>query len=576
VRPIDVPYQNSANKSWLSQFWAVIAVFLIASVVTFFVWKYESSQNHKVGVAQFSSASAVFKEDLLNTMRAYELFLRSGVGLFQTADDVTRDEWHRYVNDLNLQENFPGIQGVSYNAVLKTREEFDRFAEEVRQNDWPKFDARPEGIRPLYAPVLLLEPLNPSNEYALGFDIISEENRRDAAIRAIETGQPSMTAPIRLVQENKVSGESIEQASVLLILPVFENGVPGTSADARKAAVSGLVVSVFRMGDLIANILEKPRIDGRDKLSISLNDTVGSGVIQLYPSEVDTSLTTSTALFTHSDTFELLGREWTLRTTSAPGFELSVDSNSDNVVLGAGVLVTLLLTSLALGQAMRTQESVAAADELSESQGRIQVLMGEVNHRSKNLLGLVQSIARQTSTSEQEQFLADFSKRLGALSANQDLLVKNKWKKIALGPLAEAQLGYFEGVIGTRILLNGPTIGLTAEAAQTIGMALHELATNAGKYGALSNETGIVDIKWSINKIDKSEPWLHLSWIESGGPPVSKPTKLGFGSKVTGIMAQLSLSAKIDTEYESSGFRWNLECPMSRVVAGENTPEIPA
>ncbi len=568
-----MPYQNHVAKSWLGQFWAVIAAFAIASGVTFLIWKYETAQNLRMGQTQFDTTSEVFKEDLLNTMRAYELFLRSGAGLFQTADEVTRDEWNSYVQDLNISKNFVGIQGVSYNAVFRTREEVDAFGQDVRENDWATYEVRPEGIRELYAPVLFLEPLTRSNQYALGFDIISEENRRIAALRAIETGTPSMTAPIRLVQENENSGASEEQAGVLLILPVFENWAPGNSAEARKAAVSGLIVSVFRMGDLVSNILDQYSPGTAGNLIVTLNDTSVSSKKGLFPNPSDEIEMARDPVFSYEKTFELLGREWTLQTQSTASFEQQVDFSSDNVVLGAGVLVTLLLSSLALGQAIRTQESVAAAAVLAESQGRIQVLMGEVNHRSKNLLGLVQSIARQTSTSEQEQFLTDFSKRLGALSANQDLLVRNKWKEISIKPLVEAQLGYFDGLIGTRILLSGPEVGITAEAAQTIGMALHELATNAGKYGALSNDTGIVDIQWSVKPGENAEPWLQLSWIESGGPPVEKPKRMGFGSKVTGVMAQLSLSAKVNTQFEPSGFRWTMDCPLSRVVI-QNDPEV--
>jgi two-component sensor histidine kinase len=108
----------------------------------------------------------------------------------------------------------------------------------------------------------------------------------------------------------------------------------------------------------------------------------------------------------------------------------------------------------------------------------------------------VQAIARQTVAHQPEDFVSRFTERIEALAANQDLLVRNKWQGIGVENLARAQLAHFADLIGTRINFNGPKLDLNAAAAQAIGLALHELATNAGKYGALSMDAGRVDIAW--------------------------------------------------------------------------------
>src|SRR5262245_39149634 len=112
------------------------------------------------------------------------------------------------------------------------------------------------------------------------------------------------------------------------------------------------------------------------------------------------------------------------------------------------------------------------------------------------MLSVVDAIARQTATRDPEHFVDRFSERIQALSANQDLLVKNAWHGVEIEDLVRAQLAPFTDLIGSRIALCGSKLRLNAAAAQAIGLALHELSTNAGKYGALSTNTGRVDVSW--------------------------------------------------------------------------------
>src|SRR5215831_19344713 len=112
------------------------------------------------------------------------------------------------------------------------------------------------------------------------------------------------------------------------------------------------------------------------------------------------------------------------------------------------------------------------------------------------MLSLVQAIARQTAAGEREDFIGRFTERLQALAANQDLLVRHKWQGVDAENLVRAQLAHFADVIGPRITIGGQKLNLNAVAAQAIGLALHELATYASKYGALSTDAGCVDIRW--------------------------------------------------------------------------------
>ncbi len=189
------------------------------------------------------------------------------------------------------------------------------------------------------------------------------------------------------------------------------------------------------------------------------------------------------------------------------------------------------------------------------------LLMFEVNHRAKNLLSVVLSVAQHTARDGiPATFVARLSERIQGLAASQDLLVKNQWHGVELIDLVEAQLAHFKDLIGTRVLIDGPPMRLAPATAQGIGMALHELATNAGKYGALSNDTGYVRVSWQVSPL--ATPTFSMSWLEESGPLVLPPTHKGFGQTVTGRMVEAAVNGKTEISYFKSGLSWRLHAPL--------------
>jgi two-component sensor histidine kinase len=210
---------------------------------------------------------------------------------------------------------------------------------------------------------------------------------------------------------------------------------------------------------------------------------------------------------------------------------------------------------------------ICVAQDMTERKAheeQVHFLMREAYHRVKNLLGLVQTIARQSGRGS-EEFVGRFIERIQALAANQDLLVLNQWQGTSLEDLVRAQLAHFADLVGSRIMVHGPKLHLNAAAAQAIGLAIHELATNAGKYGALSTDTGRVEVDWR-----RDGETFAMSWTERGGPPVRAPDHQGFGTTVIDAMVKRAVDGDVELDYASVGLKWRLTCPAANALERAN------
>ncbi len=254
-----------------------------------------------------------------------------------------------------------------------------------------------------------------------------------------------------------------------------------------------------------------------------------------------------------------------LRAQEIPSFELfNRYIRKDGTIVWVHKRVSLLRD--AAGTPTHHIVLVTDMTERKRYEEHIGLLLREVNHRAKNMLALVQAIARQTVAGRPQDFIERFGERVRALGASQDLLVKSEWKGVQLRDLIRSQLAHFSDLIGTRINLCGPPLLISASAAQTIGMALHELATNAGKYGALSSASGRVDVAWEREDTGGGEASFSMNWRESGGPPVSKPTRTGFGSTVISRAVTMGLDADVVLDFAPEGLVWSLQCPAGKVL----------
>jgi PAS domain S-box-containing protein len=204
--------------------------------------------------------------------------------------------------------------------------------------------------------------------------------------------------------------------------------------------------------------------------------------------------------------------------------------------------------------------------ERKEHEAHIRFLMSEISHRSKNLLAVVQAIAAQTAraSSSSADFAADFSARLKSLASSVDLLVQQEWRGVSMKELVHSQLGHYAGT-SDRVVVKGPNVLLTPLSAQYLGMALHELSTNAVKYGALSHPDGRITVTWRLGKVrDKAR--FQMKWVERGGPPAAAPQHKGFGHLVIERMVAEALQGKVKLEFAAPGLSWSLDADAASML----------
>jgi two-component sensor histidine kinase len=207
----------------------------------------------------------------------------------------------------------------------------------------------------------------------------------------------------------------------------------------------------------------------------------------------------------------------------------------------------------ALAERTRTEEKLRASEE------KAKLLAREVNHRANNLLTLLGAMMRQTRAETVPQFISSMQGRINALARVQSRLVRDQWDRTELLKLIDEELAPFAKDISGRFGIAGPDVPLGPEAAQALAIIIHELATNAVKYGSLSISAGRVAVEWAI-----SGDQLTLSWTETGGPATQRPSREGFGTRAIAALSQ-QLGGTVSAEWRRDGLVCTLAIPVQSV-----------
>ena len=243
--------------------WGAWIVLLAALLITFNAWYSARGEANKRAQVRFDFRVKTIKTAIYERLQTYEFLLRGGNGLFAASDEVTREEWRTYVTTLQVNQYYPGVQGVGFSKRILSSEKAAHIRQ-IRGEGFPQYSIKPDGDRPEYTSIIFLEPFDWRNQRAFGYDMFSEPTRKEAMIRARDTGIAALSGKVTLVQE---TDEDI-QAGFLIYLAIYRKGEPKETPEQRRKALMGYVYSPFRMNDFMKGIL----VEKKDYVKLQIFD----------------------------------------------------------------------------------------------------------------------------------------------------------------------------------------------------------------------------------------------------------------------------------------------------------------
>ncbi|GIT98375.1 EAL domain-containing protein [Sulfurovum sp. TSL1] len=332
-----ISYKYFRKYFYTHQVISVIILFF-SIFIAIFIWSLSKDYYDNLIQEHFESHVHETLSSIEKQISSYEHALQGGIALFHSNNTINRGEWHRYIKALQPEKNYPGVQGIGFSLMLKP-EEVTPLIKKIRTHDYPTFTLTPAGEREQYSTILYLEPMDKRNLQAIGYDMFSNPTRREAMERARDTGLPSVSGKVTLVQEI----DSDIQSGFLMYLPLYKTIKKPKTVQARRDSLLGFVYSPFRMNDLI-NVLIKD--SSMLNFEIYDNEEPHKGHL-LYSSLTSSSYTPQH----HSkEIFQIGGREWSIHFSSTREFDTNIDNSYPLFLTIGGLLVyfSLLFITIAL------------------------------------------------------------------------------------------------------------------------------------------------------------------------------------------------------------------------------------
>lgn len=521
----------------------LLVFFLVAGIGAFIsltVWSNERARNQ----VRFEAIADEAADRLHRRVQQHiALLIATAAHLAKDGGEITRSDFVDFISRLQLEGRYEGVQGIGFADIVESGEEAD-IRRHLSQNYGVDRGVWPDSDEDVRTAIMLLEPLDDRNRTALGYDMYTEERRRLAIWRAMQTGEISATQPVTLVQEITPD----KQVGFLVYHPL-RNHVTGR--------ITGLVYAPFRAGDLHAAALETRNfpleIQTRDR------EVEKDGVLYSSPgfdpdgSGMDYSVERQIAI---------AGRVWQMTMQATPRFTNTAGTPFAWITALTSLLLATAIAAAArwqLQSADRTRELVALQEKTLRDKD---LMLQEMKHRIKNSIARILAIARQTAAASDtvEEFSGSFTERLQSMANAQDMLTRSHRHETDLRELVLAELNQVYGSAVDENVLEGPPVSLNGVQTQALGVTLHELATNSMKYGSGKSADGDLNVSWRIDDPGRGNV-LVLDWRETTQERIEKPNREGFGTRLIDASITGDLGGRIDRRYGENGLVVEIRVP---------------
>lgn len=355
-----------ARKPWLP-LWVTLILLIGLGGLSLWQWQALERREHEQRQQRFEQEAQDISQRVVSRMQAYEMVLRGTSGLMTGSEHVSREEWERALDQLQLQDRYPGIQALAWSRYMQA-DQLQAFVAEEQARGRTDFRLFPPGAREHYLLIDYISPLDWRNRRVLGYDMLSEPVRRAAVQQAIDSGVATLSAPVTLRQET----EENVQAGVLLYLPVYQPGRPLSTVEERRAALFGVVHAAFRSYDLMEGILGAQT----SRFDITLKDQQTPDTPLLNGESHGAAMNPA---FRHVLELPLYGRNWLLEVSSTAVYEAAQFNRGSSFSLWLGLVAAALLASLVGGYLyLRERElhtNQLATDKLREREERFRLLI---------------------------------------------------------------------------------------------------------------------------------------------------------------------------------------------------------
>ena len=534
--------QTRRFRQWLIHYPRAVPVvifLLITAITTLSVFAIERGERERERAVLDETAQVIASalDRRVNTSGSY---LIAGASLISTLDRVPEDLFRRFATELRLDADYRGAEGIGW-APIVTRRQIPAFERMVSSERGTEYTISPlPGEDTNFAvPVTFFEPKSRRDPLPYGFNMYSDEPRREAMQEALRTNRPTASGPIVLLRDRDTGGYGF-----VVYMPVFE-------PDTRSERIRGFVYSPFNAQDFLDSVLTR-EVVGQRGVRLFDGEPVPANLIAVHAPETPTGNVTQIEV-------GLADRPMVVEVESARGDALSLLSM---ITLLFGIAVASLSMLVARLLTQQAHEDQAALSFYAEQNSIRNSLTRELNHRVKNTLANVLSIVALTRrrANSLEDFATGLDGRIRALSATHDLLTESEWGTTPLKAVLGAELAPYVSSGNTVLDLNGPAVELAPNDALSFGLAIHELATNASKYGALSVENGSLSVRWK----KLGDGLVEVVWQEANGPPVAQDRKRGFGTELIEKIVAHELKHPVDLKFAAEGVRCTLQVPIRK------------